>query len=99
MRRGTSLTQSAAEQLAIQALTYLAGDEERLGRFLAVTGLGPDQIRAAAGESGFLAGVLDYLCHDETLLTGFASEAGIDPGDIGKALRVLGAGDWERDSA
>jgi hypothetical protein len=99
MKRGTSLTQSAAEGLAIQALTYLATDGERLGRFLAVTGIGPDEIRAAAGEPGFLAGVLEYLSNDEQLLTDFAGEIGIDPADIGKALRALGAGGWERDSA
>src|SRR5690349_23505511 len=45
-----------------------------LDRFLAVTGIGPDQIRAAAGEPGFLAGVLAYLASDETLATAFTAE-------------------------
>jgi hypothetical protein len=94
MKLGPSLTQEAAEGLAIQALTFIAGDGERLGRFLATTGTGPAEIRVAAREPGFLIGVLDHLAADERLLTAFAAEAGVDPSDIGKALAALG-GHWE----
>jgi hypothetical protein len=96
MKLVPSLTQEVAEALAIQALTFIAGDGERLGRFLAITGIGPAQIRAAAQESGFLIGVLDYLAGDERLLSAFAAETGVDPADIGKALAALG-GHWERE--
>jgi len=96
MKLRSSLTQEAAEALAIQALTFIAGDGERLGRFLAATGIGPAEIRAAAREPGFLIGVLDHLAGDERLLTAFAAEAGIDPGDVGKAIAALG-GHWERE--
>jgi hypothetical protein len=99
MKRRTSLTQSAAEELAIQALTFIAGDGERLGRFLAATGIGPAEIRAAAGEPGFLTGVLEYLSGDERLLTDFAADAQIDPADVGKALAALGSAGRERDRA
>jgi Protein of unknown function (DUF3572) len=96
MKLGSPLTQEVAEELAIQALTFIAGDGERLGRFLAVTGIGPAEIRAAAREPGFLIGVLDYLASDEPLLASFAAEAGVNPSDIGKALAALG-GHWERE--
>jgi hypothetical protein len=96
MKPGPSLTQEAAEGLAIQALTFIAGDGERLGRFLATTGIGPAQIRAAAQEPGFLIGVLDYLAGDERLLSAFAVETGVNPSDIGKAIAALG-GHWERE--
>jgi hypothetical protein len=96
MKLGPPLTQEAAEALAIQALTFIAGDSERLGRFLAITGIGPAQIRAAAQEPGFLIGVLDHLAGDERLLSAFATETGGDPADIGKALAALG-GHWERE--
>jgi hypothetical protein len=96
MKLSLSLTQEAAEELAIQALTFIAGDSERLGRFLAITGIGPAQIRAAAQEPGFLIGVLDHLAGDERLLSAFAAETGVDPAQIGKALAALG-GPWERD--
>jgi len=96
MKLAPTLTQEAAEALAVQALTFIAGDGERLGRFLATTGIGPAQIRAAAQEPGFLIGVLDYLAGDERLLADFAAESGLDPAHVGKALAALG-GHWERD--
>ena len=33
--------QAAAEELAIAALGFIAGEPEQLGRFLAMTGIGP----------------------------------------------------------
>ncbi len=96
MKPAPSLTQEAAEGLAVQALTFIAGDGERLGRFLAMTGIGPAEIRAAAQEPGFLTGVLEYLAGDERLLSAFAAETGNDPAYVGKALAALG-GHWERE--
>jgi len=96
MKSGPPLTKEVAEGLAIQALAFIAGDSERLGRFLAITGIGPAEIRAAARETGFLTGVLDHMAGDERLLTAFAAEAGVAPSDIGKALAALG-GHWERE--
>ncbi|MCK5549327.1 MAG: DUF3572 family protein, partial [Hyphomicrobiaceae bacterium] len=37
-----------AETIAISALAFLAGDEQRLGRFLALTGIGPPELKAQA---------------------------------------------------
>ena len=90
------MTREQAEGLAIQALTFIAGDGERLGRFLAVTGIGPAEIRSAAREPGFLAGVLDYMASDDRLIAAFAGENNLDPADIDKA-RVVLAGRWERE--
>jgi hypothetical protein len=86
----------AAESIAIQALSYIAGEPEQLGRFLAISGIGPEQIRQAAREPHFLAGVLAHVMGDERLLLAFAQEAGIDPAAVGRAHDVLG-GRWERD--
>jgi Protein of unknown function (DUF3572) len=99
MKPATSLTQTAAEELAIQALTFIADEPERLERFLSVTGIALGEIRAAAGQPGFLAGILEYVAADERLLTDFAADARADPADIGKALVALGAGAGERDGA
>jgi len=95
--RPSPVSAEAAEMLAVQALAFIAQDGERLGRFLAVTGIGPAQIRKAAKEPRFLAGVLDHVAADETLLLAFAEQAGIDPSAIARARRVLGAAPWERD--
>lgn len=86
----------AAEALAIQALSFIATDGDRLGRFLAITGIGPGEIRAAAREPGFLVGVLDYLAGDDRLMTAFAAECAIDPADIVRAHAALGGMPWER---
>lgn len=88
---------AAAAELAIVALSYLAADPEQLSRFIALTGIDPGAIRAAAQEPGFLAGVLDHVCGDERLLVAFAAHAGITPGDVAAARHALGGGPWERD--
>jgi len=95
--RNRRMTQrEAAEALAVQALGYLAAEPEHLGDFLAATGIGPDALRTAAREPGFLAGVLDYFSGNEPLLVAFAGEAGFDPRDIERARAALGSV-WERD--
>jgi len=95
MKQGLPTTREAAEALAIQALTFIAQDGERLGRFLAETGMGPTEIRAASREAGFLAGVLDYVAGDERLIESFAAEAGFDPALIDKARIALSGAPWE----
>jgi hypothetical protein len=79
----------AGEGLAIEGLAFLAADETRLERFLAVTGLGPHNLRRAAANSGFLASVLDYLASDDRLLVAFAAETGRKPEDLARALEAL----------
>jgi hypothetical protein len=97
MKAAMDRSREAAENLAIQALSYIGGDPAQLGRFLALTGIGPADLRRVAAEPGFLAGVLDFVAGDEALLVAFAAEAGVKPGDINRARAALGGGDWERD--
>ena len=44
--RKPALDLDAAEWVAIHALTFLAGDANRLGRFLSLTGIGPSDLAA-----------------------------------------------------
>ena len=90
------ITREIAEKLAISALSYLAGEPERLGAFLAATGIGPEAIRKAAADPAFLVGVLDYVAGDEPLLIAVAERAGVAPETIGRAQAVLG-GQWEQE--
>jgi hypothetical protein len=94
---GNGSKRAAAEAVAVGALSFLASDVEQLGRFLAATGIGPDAIRDAAREPGFLSGVLDYLSGDEALLIEFARHVGIEPSEVERARAALG-GAWERDT-
>ncbi len=60
---------STAEETAATILTWLAGEPDMLGRFLALSGVQPGQLRAAINDPGFLAGMLDFLMqHEPTLL-------------------------------
>lgn len=84
-----SARREAAETIAIQALAYLGSDPDRLVRFLALSGIEAADLRTAAAQPGFLAGVLDHLAADEALLTAFADEAGIPPTDVSRAHAEL----------
>jgi len=97
MPKRPSQPQQSPELLAIQALSFLGEDPERLGRFLALTGIGPADIRTAAQEPGFLAGVLDHVAGDGALLVAFAAHAGIEPAEVDKARRTLAGPGWERE--
>jgi hypothetical protein len=90
--------QDAAASLAVTALSFIAAEPERLGRFLALSGIGPDSIRSAAGDPGFLVGVLDHLVSDESLLVAFAEQHEIDPEEVMRARETLAGPAWERDT-
>ncbi len=78
-----------AETIALQTLAFLAEDAQRLGNFLALTGLGPDELRAQAREPRLLAAVLDHLLRDESQLLVFAASYGVAPELIGQAHATL----------
>lgn len=88
-----TLTPEQAESLAITALGFIAADPDLLPRFLAVTGISAGEIRAAAAEPGFLAGVLDFLLAHEPSVMAFAAAAGADPASLAAARRALPGGD------
>lgn len=93
--RPVRTTSDSAHEIAIEALTWLAADPERLDRFLALTGIGHDSIREAALQPGFLSAVLDHLCADEPTLLAFATDAGKAPELIGAARDMLaGPSPW-----
>ena len=73
------MSEAQAETLALQALAWLAADPERLGLFLAETGLGPAELRSRATDKALLGGILDHLLAREYLLIRFAEESEIDP--------------------
>jgi hypothetical protein len=82
-----------AAEMALRALAFLVQDEERVGRFLALTGLDPGEIRARLDEAGFQLAVLDHLAGDEALLVAFAEAESLRPEAVGRARRALGGGE------
>jgi hypothetical protein len=90
MSKGRRLIdREVAEAIGAQALGFLAGEPQRFARFLALTGVDLDEVRANAGSPELLAAVLAHLASDESLLLTFAAETHIAPEDIAPALAIL----------
>lgn len=87
------MTPERAGEIALAALAFIAGDAERLGRFLGLTGVGPADIRAQAQEATFQAAVLQHLMEDKSGLLMFAADRQLDPEDVVAAHRVLAGTD------
>jgi hypothetical protein len=86
-----------AEIVAIQALSFIAGEPDRLGLFLAESGIGPETLRTAASDPHFLASVLDFVMRDDATVKAFADASKLHPTNIAAARQVLGDPQWERD--
>jgi hypothetical protein len=68
-----------AEALALAALAATLTDERRARRFLDLTGLDADELRARAGERSLLAATLAFLEAHEPDLLEVAQAIGIKP--------------------
>ena len=79
-----------AEILALQALGWLAGDEESLQRFLNLSGLDAASLRLSAGTADMNVAVLDFLLAHEDLLMRFCETVDISPRDMHLARHRLG---------
>ena len=84
--------QDEAERIAIAALGHVATDETLMSRFLSVTGIDPGDIRAAASDPAFLAGVLDFLLGHEPDAVAFAAQNDLPPEDVMRARASLVGG-------
>jgi hypothetical protein len=89
------MNRDEAENVALSAFAFITSDEERMSRFLAVSGLRPDTIRSAASEPGFFAGILDYVAADEPLLIALAKELNTKPEHIMAAHWTLSPSEFE----
>ena len=75
----------------------MAADPERLGAFLAESGIGPETLRMAAADPRFLASVLDFVMRDDATVKAFAAASELHPTNIAAAHQVLNDPKWERD--
>ncbi len=79
MRTPELPSHAESEEIAIAVFGRIAADDERLGRFLDLTGLRPDGIREAAASPRFFEAVLEHVVSWEPLLIEIAGELGIRP--------------------
>ena len=97
MKKPVHTPREVAEIVAIQALSFVAGEPERLGLFLAETGIGPETLRTAASDPNFLISVLDFVLRDDATVKAFANASQLHPTNIAAARQALGDPHWERD--
>ena len=71
------------------ALGWVLSDNDRASRFLALTGLTPDDLRERLGEPSVLSAVLEYLAHHEPDLIAAADALGLAPQDLIAAGQAL----------
>ena len=89
LKRRSEPTPEEAAAMALAGLAFLAEDGPRLGRFLALTGIGPDQLRAVADAPETLLAVFDHLLADESLLLVFTASKAIPPASVAPARAAL----------
>ena len=97
MKKPVQNPREVAEIVAVQALGFIAGDPERLGLFLAETGIGPETLRSAASDPKFLGSVLDFVMRDDATVEAFAKVSELHPTNIAAAHQILNDPKWERD--
>lgn len=89
----TPLGRDQAETLGLQALGWLAGQEDLSGAFLGATGLSADEMKARAADPEFLGFVLDFLLGDEPALLAFCEAENLTPDRPMRARAALPGGD------
>ena len=75
--------------LALAALAATLGDERRAQRFLDLTGIGTDELRARAGDPTLLVALIAFLEAHEPDLIAVAEEIGVKPETLIAARRAL----------
>ncbi len=68
-----------AETVALQAVSWIMGDDTMRDRFMALTGCGGDDLRQRVSQPAFLGSVLDFILADEPSLLAFVEKAGFPP--------------------
>lgn len=87
------MTPKVAEDVAQNALLWLAADEERMMGFLQASGAGPQDVRDGLKDPAFLAMTLDVLLNDEAAVLAFCEAHRVAPDTVLRARAALPGGD------
>ncbi len=79
------------QTLALAALGWVLENEERAARYLELTGLDPDTLRAGLGEPAILASPLEFLANHEPDLIRAAEALAVTPEELVAAKDALQA--------
>lgn len=67
----------------------MLGDGDRAERFLALTGLTPDELRSGLGDPVVQGAVLEFLCGHEADLIAAAEALGMSPAALAATREIL----------
>ncbi|WP_425506843.1 DUF3572 family protein [Sphingomonas sabuli] len=82
-------TPTDAVSLGLIALATAVSDERRARRFLNLTGIGTEELRARAADPAILAALIRFLEAFEPDLVEVAGEIGVKPDELVAARRAL----------
>ena len=72
-----AMSQESADTVALQALAWLAGNDELLPVFLGTTGASAKDLQTRVTDAEFLLSVLDFLMMDDAWVVGFCDAQGL----------------------
>ena len=86
------LSQDGAEQIALKAMVWLAGNEELLPVFMGSTGADEAAFRAGIANAEFQSSVLDFIMMDDAWVIAFCDSEGIPYDRLMQARAALPGG-------
>lgn len=87
------LSREAAETVGLQAVAWLAGNDELLPVFLGATGASETDFRDGLQDPVFQGSVLDFLLMDDAWVTQFCTDLGLASGQPMAARMALPGGE------
>jgi hypothetical protein len=84
--------QELAQTIALQAITFICADEQRMNTLFSQSGLGLNELKSSISQPDFQAGILDFLLSFEDILLDFAAQHNMKPEDIVRARQALPGG-------
>lgn len=72
-----TMTRDRAETIALQALAWIASDEELLPQLAGATGASLEDAKDRAQDPAFLAGILEFLTMEDRWIRRFCDDVGL----------------------
>ncbi|WP_298836537.1 DUF3572 domain-containing protein [uncultured Roseobacter sp.] len=86
-------TRESAETLALQVLSWLAGNDDLLPVFLGATGASETDLKSGASDAAFLGSVLDFVMMDDAWVVEACDAAGLAYTSLMQARMALPGGE------
>jgi hypothetical protein len=88
-----SYTAESAETLALQALGWLAANDDLMPVFMGATGASESDLKAQAADPTFLGAVLDFIMMDDAWVVAFCDSVSLPYAKLMMARAALPGGE------